>query len=307
MRRLSVVVTALLLGLQAPATAEHIESYVRPGEPTRLFPAGFELPIDAQGTGALYSWADQHMGGWGGAYAGSEVCPADHVDRTPVVFVHGTAEDAPTAWTNSLDNENGTTVSVRRKFIEGGWCARELWAVSYTGARGYLTYNDANAEEVYDFIQNVLAHTGADKVDVVGHSLGVTVTRKAIRNHYAEDPSVSWLGKLVAIGGPNHGSTACRGVSVISHVCYETDPMNPGWLDHMNSIGETLPGHPTLVVYDSIADQFFLGPDARSPRLEGACNHDMPGTMHLAIARGPAAVPRYLSFLRDGVLPDCTP
>jgi hypothetical protein len=221
-------------------------------------------------------------------------------------LVHGTSEEADTAWRNSLDNDQGTTVSVRRKFLEAGWCAKELWAPSYTGGRGYLTYNDANAEEVYDFIQNVLAYTGASKVDVVGHSLGVTVVRKAIRNHFEEDPQISWLRNFVAVAGPNHGSTVCRGLQDFSNPCFETDPDSP-WLDDLNSIGETPTGHGYLVLYDSVADQFFLGPDARSPRLDGACNLDLPGTMHLALARGPTTVPIYRQFLLDGTLPACTP
>lgn len=312
MRRATIVLSAALLAslFSAPARAEHIETYVRPGEPTtRLFPAGFVIPIDAQSQGALYSWADPHMGGWGGDYEGSEACPAGHVARTPVVFVHGTSEDAPTAWTAT---DNGvTTVNVRRWFLDAGWCARELWAVSYTGARGYLTYNDANAEEVYEFIQNVRTYTGAAQVDVVAHSLGVTVTRKAIRNHIAADPTTSWLRRFVAIGGPNHGSTACRGLGMIhfSHVCEETDPDSPiftnPWLADLNGIGETPPGPEYLVVYDSLADNFFLGPDARSPRLEGACNFDLPGRFHLPIGRGPESVTVYRAFLRDGALPVC--
>lgn len=302
--RIAVVAMMLLVApLAHPAGAEHVESYLRPGEPMRQFPAGFVIPVDAQSQGELYSWADPRMGGWGGDYAGSEPCPANHVARTPIVFVHGTSEDAYVAWMSSLENPL-TTVNVRRVFLEGGWCARELWAVSYTGARGYFTYNDANADEVYDFIQSVLDYTGATQVDVVGHSLGVTVVRKAIRNRFPADPT--WLRRFVAIGGPNHGSTSCRGLGgrTVSHVCDELDPDSP-WLDDLNGADETPPGPDYLVIYDSLADHFFIGPDAHSPRLDGACNRDLPGRMHLPIARGPEAVGIYRAFLADGTLPVC--
>lgn len=315
MRRwpVSVLLSVLVLA-GTPARAENrdgpTEMAIRPSEPARQFPPGFVIPVDAQSApstvyGDLYRWSDPRMGGWGGDYPGSEACPADHVARTPVVFVHGTGEEAETAWRSGLDNEQGTTVSVRRKFLEAGWCAAELWAPSYTGGRGYLTYNDANAEEVYQFIQNVLAYTGASRVDVVAHSLGVTVVRKAIRNHFAEDPAISWMRNFVAVAGPNHGSTVCRGLHDYTNPCFEMDPMQPAWLDDLNSVGETPPGHNYLVLYDSLADQFFLGPDARSPRLDGACNADFPGTMHLGLARGPKRVPIYRQFLLDGTLPPC--
>lgn len=302
-----VIAGALLwmLGGLPSAGAEHIERYVRPGEPQRQFPAGFEIPVDAQSEGELSSWSDPRLGGWGGDYEGAEACPDGHVARTPVVFVHGTSEDAFVAWRNSAANDL-TTVDVRREFLDAGWCPGELWAVSYTGARGYYTYNDANAEEVHDFIQAVLEYTGAEQVDVVAHSLGVTVVRKAVRNHIHEDPATSWMRRFVAIGGANHGSTVCRGYGSTgaSHPCEELEPDSP-WLADLNGIGETPPGPGYLVIYDSVGDQFYLGPDAHSPRLEGACNHDMPGALHLPIARGPVAVARYQAYLADGVLPAC--
>lgn len=291
-----------------PGDAEHVEPYIRPGEPTRLFPEEFVIPEDAQSRGELYSWSDPRMGGWGGDYANSEPCPREHEPRTPVVFVHGTSEDAPTAWTAT---DNGvTTVNVRQRFLDAGWCPRELWAPSYTGARGYFTYNDANAEEVYEFIQNVLDYTGALQVDVVAHSLGVTIVRKAIRNHYAVD-SASWLRRFVAIAGANHGTTTCRGLGAVhaSHVCEELEPESPTfhneWLADLNSIGETPPGPEYLVIYDSVADHFYQGPDAGSPRLDGACNFDLPGRFHLPLGRGPEAVAIYSAFLQDGTLPEC--
>ncbi|MGH7856896.1 MAG: hypothetical protein ACREQY_06150, partial [Candidatus Binatia bacterium] len=125
------------------------------------------------------------------------------------------------------------------------------------------------------------------------------------------DPTTSWLSRFVAIGGPNHGSTICRGLgeSPGSHVCEELEPDGPAftneWLADLNGIGETPPGPEYLVIYDSVADNFYQGPDAESPRLEGACNHDLPGRFHLPIARGLEAVATYSAFLRDGALPDC--
>jgi hypothetical protein len=312
-RHASAVVAAFALAsLAGRAAAEHVESYVRPGEPTRLFPPGFTIPLDAQSHGELYSWKDPRMGGWGGDYPGAEECPAGHVARTPVVFVHGTSEDAPTAWTAT---DNGvTTVNVRKRFLDAGWCARELWAPSYTGARGYFTYNEANTDEVYEFIQNVRAYTGASQVDVVAHSLGVTVVRKAIRDRFTTDPGVSWLRRFVASGGANHGTTTCRGLGDVggtgfaaSHACEELEPGSP-WLDLLNGIGETPGGAERyVVVYDSLADNFYLGPDARSPRLAGACNHDLPARFHLPIGRGPEATAIYIGFFATGALPSCDP
>ncbi|HVL80788.1 MAG TPA: hypothetical protein VM840_04250 [Actinomycetota bacterium] len=304
MRKVWLLIAAMAL-VGTPARAGHIESYVIPAEPQREFPADFELPVDAQARGELYSWTDPRVGGWGGRFEGAEVCPDGHELRAPVVLVHGTSEDAYAAWRAS---DNGsTTVNVRQRLLDAGWCPEELWAISYTGGRGYFTYNDVNVDELHAFIQNVRAYTGADRVDVVAHSLGVTVVRKAMRVHGYE-----WLRRFVAIGGANHGTTTCRGVGQVrgSHVCEELEPDSPtftnAWLADLNSIGETPPGPEYLVIYDSVGDQFYQGPDAHSPRLDGACNLDLPGRFHLPIARGPEAVAVYGAFLADGSLPVCS-
>lgn len=62
-----------------------------------------------------------------------------------------------------------------------------------------------------------------------------------------------------------------------------------------------------LTVYEGTGttDQFYVGIDAKSPRLDGACNHEIPFTPHLTLARGEPAVSRFIDFLGNGVLPGC--
>jgi hypothetical protein len=92
-------------------------------------------------------------------------------------------------------------------------------------------------------------------------------------------------------------------------VCEETEPDDPTftneWLADLNSPYEAVPGVGTLVIYDSLGDNFYVGPDARSPRLDGACNHDLPGRFHLPIGRGLESVTIYRQFLLEGTLPTC--
>jgi pimeloyl-ACP methyl ester carboxylesterase len=282
----------VLLAAPSAARADHIESHLGPSEPTREFPAGFNAPIDRQNPTTLSEWSDSRVGGWGAGPEGS-------VARRPVVFVHGTTESAD-FW-RVADCCNGMTVHVRDRFLANGYAPNELWAISYTGGRGYFTYNDINAEEVYEFLAEVRRFTGAEKIDVVAHSLGVTVVRKAAFNH----PDLyDWVANMVLIAGANHGTTACHGVGTArgSHVCEETEPGSE-WLEELNSIGETPAGPRYLVLYDSVGDNFYQGPDAHSPVLDGACNIDLPLAFHLPIARGEQAVATYLPFLRDGTDP----
>lgn len=294
---------ALAGGGAGPARADHLETWLAPAEPSRAFPAGFEalLPVDSQSRNAVSSWKDPRVGGWG---AGTEACGVAPSGRTPVVFVHGNSMDA--SFWRTADSGDGTIVDVRRRFLAAGYCPEDLWAVSYTGAAGYTTYNDVNTGDVRGFVAAVRQWTGAAQVDVVAHSLGVTVVRKAA----LLDPDFqASLRSFVAIAGANQGTTACRGSGTlhVSHVCEETEP-GSAWLAELNAGGQTPGATRYLTIYEGsgFVDNFFLGPDAQSPRLDGACNHQMPGVAHNTLARGATAVATYLAFLRDGTLPACS-
>jgi pimeloyl-ACP methyl ester carboxylesterase len=294
-----LVLVALAAGI-VPARADHVETIVGPAEPRREFPKDFLrlLPIDKQARSALSSWQDAHVGGWGGG-----ACPAGHRPRRPVVFVHGNSVDA-WFWNDTPSGDGTTIVNVRQKFLDAGYCARELWAISYTGqaaqetgGSGYFTYADVNADEVYRFIEAVRTYTGARTVDVVSHSLGVTVVRRAAFLHR---DLYKRMTTFVAIAGANQGTTTCRGQGTahVSHVCEEHEP-GSAWLAKLNSIGETPKGPRYLTILDGsgLVDQNYLGPDALSPQLKGACNVQMQFTAHNSLARAQKGVAVYLPFL----------
>lgn len=297
-----LVLSAVAAALVAPtAQADHLEKTLGPSEPARDFPASFMpfLPVDSQATSTLSTWRDARVGGWGG---GAEACPAGHVARAPVVFVHGNAYDA--AFWRANGTADGSTTNVRAWFLANGWCPSELWAISYTGGTGYTTYNDVNLADVRGFLQAVRTWTGAPQVDVIGHSLGVTIVRKVL----LDDSARAGVRRAVLIAGGNRGTTSCRGSSTAhySHVCDEVAP-GSDWLADLNSYGDTLPGVEYLTLLDGtgVADNFYLGPDASSPRLDGACNHNLPFTLHLPLARGAVAVNAYGTWLGGGALPSC--
>ena len=305
-RAITVLLAAIALGI-VPAAAEHLEHEICPAEPSREFATGFKPPIDRQAVicaATANPWTDLRIGGWGGGE-----CPADHVPRIPVVFVHGNGVDG-FYFNASSDAADGSHVNVRQRFLDAGYCARELWAVSYSGeatpARGqaasYNTYADINAEEIYEFLLAVRAFTGAPKVDVVAHSLGVTVVRKAMYLHRTGPAALDafhLVRRVIAIAGANHGTTTCRGGDQAAplHVCEEAHPGSP-WLDELNAIGET-PG-PTewMTVCDctGVADEFYLLMDAESPLLEGAKELRLPFVSHLPLASSEQAIAAYLPF-----------
>lgn len=264
------------------------------------------------------------LGGWGGVHKGGVLT------HTPVVFVHG----------NQADAENWFLVADQFKAL-GGYTDHEMYALSYNGlgnayagmplksqpsqrsiaywqgagidpnqppfyamccSGGKGASDDPNVPDLYQFIRAVEAYTGTRKVDIVAHSLGVTITRKMLLVHPELRADVL---AAVMIAGGNHGTTVCRGIESSYYGCEEIAPGTP-WLATLNAVGES-PG-PTrwMTVYNGTdnVDPFFtatpgLFDDHQSPHLAGAVNLEFPMTYHNDLRVDPAIVPQYLRFLRD--------
>ncbi|NNH74829.1 alpha/beta fold hydrolase [Nocardia uniformis] len=108
------------------------------------------------------------------ANPGGEVLPCrPAADRPrPVVLIHGTMDDA-TAWD-----------VLYPKLIAAGYCA---YALTYGAGGGFLPLGgvapvDRSATEIAAFIDQVLAVTGADRVELVGHSQGGLIAEYYAKN-----------------------------------------------------------------------------------------------------------------------------
>ncbi len=233
------------------------------------------------------------IGGFGGERRGKPLA------RTPVILVHGNGEDA-TFW--EAEENPPTVVNVRERLRRAGYSDQEVWALSYNGERcgtnACQTSAGANTLDLFNFVQAVREYTGAYHVDIVAHSLGVVVVRRAMYEH---PEMYSWVEEFVAAAGPNHGTTVCRGAENVSRACYEIAP-GTAWLEELNGPGGSreTPG-PTryMTIYEGTGtvDTYYAGPDAQSPALKGAENRILPLTPHYTLARGEEAFRTYLPFL----------
>ena len=300
-------------GAQTPcasiAAAEPQSGHSRPPAAPVLFAPDFPRLADCE-------WG-YPLGGWGGVRRGA---PRRHV---PIVFVHG----------NQADAENWFLVAdqLARRY---GYTRQEMYAVSYNGLGnayagmptrsapspesvaywkanpaalangGHGTADDVNVDDVYRFVRTVQSYTGSDRVQLVAHSLGVTIVRRLLVLH----PDLrARITAAVMIAGANHGTTVCRGLESLYFGCDEIAP-GTAWLARLNAAGET-PG-PTcwMTVYNgSEGDPFFAGPDEQSPRLEGAVNVQLPGYYHNDLRVDPAAVTEYGVFLLHHQRGGCRP
>ena len=293
------------------------------------FPAGFPVIIDASlGVPVI---------GFGAA---------GRVQRTPVVFLHGNNDTPfPTAC-----NPFGYIHAMAQFFADSGYAASELWGLGYQGDQCDLIADQthrsagahstvANIPDLRRFVQAVLDYTGARQVDIVGHSLGVTLARAWLRT----DDAFHLVRRLVAIDGPNHGIINCSpspanfyqlpangGFTPDSTICLEYGSDNTPVVRLINGDGphEAQPPTQYLVirnadksfVYFSAQDGFFAPVPAEdregnphdfslSARIAGAREIDLTdqgvfdvllGSSHLGILNSPATWQPALDFLSVG-------
>jgi pimeloyl-ACP methyl ester carboxylesterase len=152
--------------------------------------------------GGGFNPAHAPYGGWGGE---ASCTPA----RTPAILIHGNSESADD-WLRP-DSHGGP--SVPAVLAAAGYRGCELFAVTWLSAAArankYLNHHDeAKADLVAGFIDDVLAYTGAAQVDLIGHSMGVTVALHAL------DRDALWTSvrRFVSIAGGLRGLATCLNV-----------------------------------------------------------------------------------------------
>ncbi len=171
--------------------------------------------VDTVTSTLSFSGADaQFAGGFApsnapyGGFGGAANCTAT---RTPVIFVPGNGDTA-----NNFDFPSSTGVpSAYAAFKAAGYKDCELFGINWLSAAqrqsptsNYHSFD--KAARVRDFIVDVLAYTQASKVDIIGHSMGVTVSLHALERFSLQ----SKLRRFIAISG------ALRGLSVCTQVGY---------------------------------------------------------------------------------------
>jgi pimeloyl-ACP methyl ester carboxylesterase len=265
--------------------------------------------------------------------------------RTPVIFIHGNNDTPfPTAC-----NPYGAVHAFAEYFAANGYATSELWAIGYEGdqcdlgadptRRSSIAHtNQANVPDLRRFVRAVLDSTRAKQVDIVAHSLGVTIAREWMR----QDEAGRVVRRMVAIDGPNHGIINCSpsplnyyqlpafgGFTPSSEVCQELGSprtpflrlLNDGDQRRENRAGKTLVirNADTSFVYFSVQDGFFDPVPAldlagiptdfsRSASLRGAKEIGLTGqgaydpilgTAHQGILNSPQTWQAALDFLAE--------
>jgi hypothetical protein len=188
--------------------------------------------------------------------------------HVPVIFLHGNNDSPfPTSC-----NPFGYIHNLAQYFADNGYQAGELWGLGYEGdlcdlltdptlKSGIAHSTAAGVPLLRAFVRAVLAYTGSRQVDIVAHSLGVTIAREWM----FQDNAYWTVRSLVAIDGPNHGIIDCSpdpanyfqlpangGFTPNSAVCDEYGSDHTQLLATLNGAGET-PGPTKYLVIRNVA------------------------------------------------------
>ncbi|BCK72210.1 lipase [Streptomyces libani subsp. rufus] len=214
-------------------------------------------------------------------------CKPSAAHPRPVVLVHGTLG-------NSIDNWLGLAPYL----VARGYC---VFSLDYGQLPGVPFFHglgpvDASAQQLAAYVDRVLAATGTEKVDLVGHSQGGMMSRVYLKFHGGADK----VNTLVGLAPDNHGTDLNGLTRLLDHFPGAKDyidKLTPGLADQiagsailnrLNEGGDTLPGvHYTVIAtkYDEVVtpyrSAFLDGPDVRNVVVQDLCGLDL--SEHVAI------------------------
>ncbi len=178
----------------------------------------------------------------GGSFGGM-ISNSDCVHKEPIIFIHGNSDQA------ILGTFGGWEKS-REYFLSQGYRSSELYATTYglppLQPSSTYTHDQENILQIRQFIEAVLQYTEADKIDIIAHSLGVTMTRRAIlggsehnidgSEYQIGAPLTNKIDTFLGIAGANQGLSSCALVDPAAPVCHKELGLYPGWWDGMSVV-----------------------------------------------------------------------
>lgn len=176
---------------------------------------GFPFCGNARSKPTQYAGGFAPHAGFGGFGGGD--C-RNRISHTPVVFIHGNGDSA-IGWDSPAPPRAGKPAgpSVYAEFKARGYNDCELYGVTYlTRTEQQLDNTSRNVHQpkkyriLWQFIQAVKAYTGSAQVDIVAHSLGVSMSLAAL-DYYADRGQDTWpsVHRFVNIAGGLHGLNSC--------------------------------------------------------------------------------------------------
>ncbi|MFI2434009.1 esterase/lipase family protein [Streptomyces sp. NPDC018693] len=208
-------------------------------------------------------------------------CKPSAAHPRPVVLVHGT-------FANSVDNWLGLAPYLKNR----GYCVfsldyGQLPGVPFFHALGPI---EKSAEQLSAYVDKVLAATGANKADLVGHSQGGMMPRYYLKFL----GGAAKVNALVGIAPNNHGTTLGGLTKLLPYFPGAEDLLTTAtpalaqqitgsdFMAKLNAGGDTVPGVRYTVIatkYDEVVTpyqgQFLNGPDVKNVVIQDLCPLDL--------------------------------
>lgn len=119
-----------------------------------------------------------------------DVTSAPGSSQNPIIFVHG--------WTGDASGWN----TMKLRFYNDGWLAERLKSYTFIDTYNYTSEgNIINAESIENWVDDILNDTGAEKVDIIAHSMGGLSSRYYIKFL----SGINKVDDFVSIASPHHG------------------------------------------------------------------------------------------------------
>uniref|UniRef100_A0A914WV48 Lipase n=1 Tax=Plectus sambesii TaxID=2011161 RepID=A0A914WV48_9BILA len=150
----------------------------------------------------------------------------------PVVFVHGNSDlalqkDAVSTYQTGWDQTAAF-------FLKEGYTTAELYATTWGSAQSSQAQQQTHKCEyvlrIRRFIEAVLAYTKAPKIDIIAHSMGVTLARRAVKGGSECNLGAALTNRVdtfLGLAGANYGLCTCQ-YATTTATCNAKDGYFPG-------------------------------------------------------------------------------
>ncbi|MFW9777741.1 MAG: esterase/lipase family protein [Candidatus Heimdallarchaeota archaeon] len=218
--------------------------------------------------------------------------------HNPILFVHG--------W----NRDSSDFALMTDWFKSAGWPTTVLYANNFDDSSNCsVQTNINNAKRIKQWVTDILAETGAEKIDIVGHSMGGLNSRYYIKFL----GGIDYVDDYVSLGSPQHGENVAtcgeQGVNDLAVILNEGDETPGGILndtvgkrvDPFSEViynGTHIPGN---ISYTSIFSKADTIPYV-SPPLDGGNNVEVEDLTHFQLYQSEAVY----EIIRDAV-DDTTP
>ncbi|MCP2338981.1 esterase/lipase family protein [Actinomadura rupiterrae] len=193
---------------------------------------------------------------------------------------------APVVFVNGFMGSGANWTTARTVFQNAGYPADRLFAYEYNSYGD----NKQNAQGLDTFVQQVKSQTGADKVDIVNHSMGGLVSLWYLKVLNGS-PNVAHLASLA---GANHGTTAAYACFWLE-TCRQMFPGSP-FIQQITA-GDETPGNTAYATWYSSCDG-VINP-YKSTMLTGATNNEVACEKHMDYLTDTKVLGQVATFLRS--------